>query len=123
MASTTPKILRLSSEETRSATVLRVAGEVDLLSAPSLREHLARLITDARGRSVIVDCSAVEYLDMMGVRVLEECHTRAAREGLRFVLVGSGRLVHRILTIVQLDRRIPIVDTMEDAVRTLAQAE
>jgi anti-sigma B factor antagonist len=123
MASATPEILRLSSEETPSATVLRVAGEVDLLSAPSLRERLVRLIADARGRSIIVDCSAVEYLDMMGVRVLEECHTRAEGKGLRFVLVGSGRLVHRILTIVQLDRRIPVVDTMADAVRTLAQAE
>jgi anti-anti-sigma factor len=119
----TAEVLQVSSEETASASVLHVHGEVDAFSAPLLQEQLMRRITEGRGVPVIVDCAELRYLDMKGVRVLENCHRRAERQGVRLVIVGSSPLVHRILTIVELDQRIPVVDTMGEALKALGLRE
>jgi anti-anti-sigma factor len=112
-------ILQARYEETPSALILHLRGEVDGLTAPLFREHLLRLV--GLDRPIIVDCHQLQYLDMRGVRVLEDCHREAARQGQRLVLVGSVPLVHKILTIVELSQRIPVVDSMGEALRILEQ--
>jgi anti-sigma B factor antagonist len=113
--------LELLSEETPSVSVLHVGGEVDLLSAPLLREHLMRLIIEGHGVPVIVNFSELRYLDMKGVRVLEDCCRRAERQGSQLILVGSTPLVHRILAIVELEQRIRVVATMGEALKVLGK--
>ncbi|HLW47783.1 MAG TPA: STAS domain-containing protein [bacterium] len=110
MAQGSPKILQTWSEETAAGSILHVRGEMDLSSAPFVRAELMRLV--GRGGAVIVDCSQLQYLDMSGIHVLEDCHQEAEEQGQCLVLVGSVPLVHRILTIVGLNRRMPVVDTI-----------
>ena len=69
------------------------------------------------GRPTIVDCSELQYLDMTGVHVLENCHRRAEHQGQRLVLIGSVPLVHQLLAIVELDQRLAVVETMGDALK------
>jgi anti-anti-sigma factor len=116
--------LQLSFEETTSASVLHIRGEVDLLSAPSLQEHLMRLIIEGRGVPIILDCAKLQYLDMRGVRVLEDCYLKAEQQGLQLIVVGSVPLVHEILAIVKRDQRLPlVVETMGEALKALDQQE
>lgn len=109
------------SEEIPPALVLHVAGEIDLMTAPSLQLHLTQLI--GRDCPIIVDCSELQYLDMAGVHVLEVCHRQAEQSGQRLVLVGSTPLVHKILVIVRLDQRVPLVDTLGEALEAVGQVE
>jgi ABC-type transporter Mla MlaB component len=78
-----PEILYTRSEDILSGSILHVHGEVDFLSAPSLQTEIMHLID--RGRTVIVDFSELQYLDMKGVHVLEDCHQRAEQLGQRCV--------------------------------------
>ncbi|HKX17051.1 MAG TPA: STAS domain-containing protein [bacterium] len=117
-----PPYFQISSEEIPYAAVLRVAGEVDVGSAPSLKERLMGLIVEDSPGTIVVDFQSVTFLDMSGVRVLEVCHRRAAQQGLRFILVGSAPLVHKILVIVELDKRMPLVETMGEALEMLGRA-
>jgi len=119
MAQSFPEILHTRFEDIPSGSILHVRGELDLSSAPSLRAELVRLLD--RGRSVIVDCSELQYLDMAGVHVLEDCHQRAAHRGQRLVLVGSVPLVHKILAIIRLNERMPVVDAIGEALELLGQ--
>lgn len=119
MVQFSPEILHTWSEDIPSGSILHVLGEVDLSSAPSLRTTLMGLI--GRGRPVIVDCSELQYLDMKGVHVLEDCHERAEQLGQRFVLVGSIPSVHKILVIIKLHERMPVVDTVGEALAMLGQ--
>jgi anti-sigma B factor antagonist len=114
-----PQILHTQSEDIPSGSILHVIGELDLASAPYLRAMLVRLID--RGRSVIVDCSELQYLDMAGIHVLEDSHRQAADRGQRLVLVGSVPLVHKILAIIGLNERMPVVDTIAEALELLGQ--
>jgi anti-sigma B factor antagonist len=50
-------------------TVLAVKGEVDVYSAPRLREKLVELVSQGH-RHIVVDLEAVDFLDSTGLGVL-----------------------------------------------------
>jgi anti-sigma B factor antagonist len=50
-------------------TVLAVKGEVDVYTAPRLREKLVELVSQGK-RQVVVDLEGVEFLDSTGLGVL-----------------------------------------------------
>jgi anti-sigma B factor antagonist len=72
---------------------LTVTGEVDSSSAPVLRQHLDALLDDDV-RELIIDLTAVSFLDSAGLCVLAAAHRRAVAQetGLR-VLASSGAVV------------------------------
>jgi anti-anti-sigma factor len=113
------RILDIRHETTPLAFVVRITGEIDLSSQADLRKHLMRHI--GQDRPIIADCSRLDYLDAGGTRVLEECCQEAARHGQRFVLVASSPTVHRVIAIVELNQRIPVVHIMEEAVELLTR--
>src|SRR5688572_12851975 len=61
--------LSLSTYDSGDHTVLEVGGEVDVYTAPRLRERLVELVEQG-ARHVIVDLSRVEFLDSTGLGVL-----------------------------------------------------
>jgi len=62
---------------------------------------LARHLDPLPGSSadVVIDLSAVGFVDSSGLRVLVEAHQRAEAEQRRLVLSGSSRPVRRLLEI------------------------
>lgn len=61
--------LGLEDTERNGRTVLAVRGEVDVYTAPRLRERLVELVA-AGSRDVVVDLEGVEFLDSTGLGVL-----------------------------------------------------
>ena len=62
--------LGLEVDESRPPyTVLAVKGEVDVYTAPRLREKLVELASQARNQ-IVVDLEGVEFLDSTGLGVL-----------------------------------------------------
>jgi anti-sigma B factor antagonist len=61
--------LTLATRELDSATVVAVGGEIDVYTAPKLRDKITELV--ARGHyDIVVDLEAVEFLDSTGLGVL-----------------------------------------------------
>jgi anti-anti-sigma factor len=88
---------RLSIQTTgddRQATVVAV-GEIDLAVADRLWHELDRELT--AGRTVVLDCSGVDFLDSMGLRALIKATQKADKVGARFHLAAPSATVHRIL--------------------------
>lgn len=50
--------------------VMQLAGVLDYLSAPALREQGGRLLRDSSVMACVVDCSAVEKSSSVGVSLL-----------------------------------------------------
>ena len=96
--------------------VLAILGEIDVSTAPELRD---RLLTVAQsGRTiVVVDLSGVTFLDStaLGVLVSGLKRFRAAEGDLR--LVVAGRNVAKVLEITGLTDVFRIFDTVEEAVK------
>lgn len=57
--------------------VLRVEGELDLRSAPSLSRAVASAISE-RPTRIAIDCSAISFMDSSGLATLVRAHRAAA---------------------------------------------
>ena len=88
--------------ETGPKTVVRLAGELDVMSAPDLWAVLDREMTQTP--SLVLDMSGLEFVDSTGLGVL----ARAAREcdaaDGRITLQAPTKRVRDLLALTRLDR-------------------
>lgn len=61
--------LRLEVSDQGGWSVLEVGGEIDVATAPRLREQLIALVNDQRYQ-IVVDLEAVDFIDSTGLGVL-----------------------------------------------------
>ncbi|HTF54508.1 MAG TPA: STAS domain-containing protein [Pseudonocardia sp.] len=108
-----PITVRLE-EPLPGTALLRVAGEVDMLSSPTLRDNIAAALGGAR-RRLIIDLEGVEFLGTSGLAALVEGRTSAAERNTELWLVCSRRQVLRPLRIAGLIDLFHLADTLPDA--------
>jgi len=101
-----------------ASLVIDVAGEVDLHTAPELKDELMRVI-DAGGRFVIVDLTKTTFVDSTTLGVLLGGLKRLRPEGGTVILVCGNPSIRKIFEITLLDRVFTIVDTRDEAVAAL----
>jgi anti-sigma B factor antagonist len=96
------------------AAVLRVAGEVDLLSAPELEEVVAGVLADAP-EILVVDLRAVTFFSSAGLQVLAAAHRKLAEHALR--VVSDSPVTTGPLRTTGLDTWIGIHPSVDEALR------
>ena len=111
--------LSLATRTVAEHMVLEVGGEVDVYTAPRLRERLVELV-DAGARNVIVDLGGVEFLDSTGLGVLVGAMKRLRVANGKFGLVCSKEPLLKIFRITALDQVFPIFPSVEAATSTSA---
>ncbi len=94
--------------------VLQLRGDVDVLSAPELRELLEDLLA-TEPVSLVIDLSEVNFFDSTGLRVLNDVDRRARGQQTVLSLAGLHERVLRLFQITGLDQRFAIHDSVEDA--------
>lgn len=99
-------------KEEQGATVVSLKGDVDLERSPLARKILLECVN--RGKPVLVDLSAVGYIDSSGVASLVEALQSARKKGgaLALAQVSEGAL--RVLQLARLDKIFIIHETVED---------
>jgi anti-sigma B factor antagonist len=103
--------------ETRDAgdwSIVAVKGEVDLYSAPRLKERLADLTASGRTR-ITVNLEGVEFLDSTGLGVLIGALKRCREAGGNLALAGPRGPVRKVLSITGLDKVFPLHESVEQA--------
>ncbi len=93
--------------------VIALEGEVDLYDSPRAREQIIGALHD--GEQVLVDLSAVEYIDSSGVATLVEGYQLARSRGLDFGLVGVSPAALQVLQLARLDTVFPIYGSVAEA--------
>ncbi len=61
--------LTLATREIDGATIVSVSGEIDVYTAPTLRDQITELVGQGR-HHLIIDMGGVEFLDSTGLGVL-----------------------------------------------------
>ncbi|WP_217914802.1 STAS domain-containing protein [Miltoncostaea marina] len=89
-------ILRGRLDESSGRRVYALAGEVDVSVAPGLRERLLEVAGEGPAE-LVLDLSAVEFLDSSGVRALVQVQGALAAAGGRLVLRAIPRAAMRVL--------------------------
>jgi anti-sigma B factor antagonist len=100
-------------ERADGATVVHLAGELDLYNAAAVREALLGCCAESPER-LIVDLSEVKFIDSTALGVLIEARTRMPnRRG--FLLAAPGLETRRALEISGLDRHFTVHDSLDAA--------
>ncbi len=77
--------------------VLAVTGDIDLLTAPAVRDAVLAAAAAAPGRGICLDLSGVTFLDCAGVRMLLGAGHCAAQRGCELRLANPRGIVRRVL--------------------------
>jgi anti-anti-sigma factor len=101
--------------------VVRVSGEVDMSHEEELRGELRNAVA-AEPRGIVVDLTECEFIDSSGVRALllsrEAQHPEDGDE--RLAVAASSEQILRILSVMGIDRVIPIRPTVEEAASAIS---
>ncbi|HYX60830.1 MAG TPA: STAS domain-containing protein [Streptosporangiaceae bacterium] len=110
--------LRFSMETHGNAVVVSAHGELDITSSQRFDDRLSEAA--AASDQIILDMSAVDFMDTTALAVIVTHWRRAAEEGGVFLLAGARYRYTKALWITGLADRLPMYDTVEEAVAALA---
>jgi anti-sigma B factor antagonist len=107
--------LSLSTRSVGDRTVVDVGGEIDVYTAPKLREQLVELVNEGHYH-LIVDMEGVDFLDSTGLGVLVGGLKRVrAHEGSLRLVCNQERIL-KIFRITGLTKVFPIHGSVDEAV-------
>jgi len=105
--------LTISTEDTVNGHVVKVAGELDLASAPQLSEALAEPGGDAE-QPVVLDLSDVSFIDSSALRTLLLSGRQLADAGRQLQIGPRSDVVSRVLEVTQLDQQTEAFTVLPD---------
>ena len=98
--------------------VVELEGEGDLIAAPELRRH----IDDAIGRGatrLILDLSPATFVDSTALGILVGALKRLRPRGGRIAVLCPDPAIRHVFEITGLDRVLPVVATLDEALADL----
>jgi anti-sigma B factor antagonist len=102
--------LTIRSERELEATyVVELYGELDLAGVEFVADELAR-VEESDAARILVDLSALEFVDSSGLRVLLHAAQRSAAGSGRLAFLRPQGAVARVMALTQMDSLLPFAD-------------
>jgi len=109
--------LTVNIRRQRGCAIVTPAGELDLATAPQLREFLLALLP--AHPALVINLDQVSFCDATGLGVLVGAANRAHANGASLHLVCSRTDIRRLFELTGLARRIPLARTLDEALAAL----
>lgn len=106
--------LSLKDRQEGGATVVEVGGEIDVYTAPKLREKIIDVVAGG-SYHLVVDMEKVEFLDSTGLGVLVGALKRVRAHDGSLALVCTQDRILKIFKITGLTKVFPIHASVADA--------
>ena len=107
--------LTLETEQVEGATIIVVGGEIDVYTAPRLRDKITELVAGGV-HTLVIDMEAVEFLDSTGLGVLVGGLKKVRAHGGSLQLICTQERLLKIFRITGLAKVFTIHATAEAAV-------
>jgi anti-sigma B factor antagonist len=111
--------LSVSSTEQGAVTVVHVAGEIDVYTAPLLREVLDKQVAAGR-TNLVVDLEKVTFMDSTGLGVLVGRLKLVRGQNGSLRIVSAQERILKVFKITGLDKVFHIYPTVDVAVEDAA---
>lgn len=112
------RVLTVSDRRVGDSVVLTAAGEVDIASAPRLREALLAAIRRPDAARVVLDINGLTFLGSRGLAALLGGLDEAGRLGKTLlVAIRDQSPVYRVLEVTGVDKELARFETVEQALR------
>ena len=106
--------LEIETREYGAWWVVSVQGELDIASAPRLREAVIDVVTSGHAE-VIVDLDGVDFIDSTGLGVLVGALKRTRTHGGDLRIVCASRRVLDVFDLTGLDQVFVLSGSLEEA--------
>jgi anti-sigma B factor antagonist len=106
--------LALTSRTIETFEVIEVGGEIDVYTAPRLREAIVAAIEAGHTR-LIIDVRKVDFLDSTGLGVLVGALKRVRSDGGSLDIVCTQERILKIFQITGLDKVFGLHASLDDA--------
>jgi anti-anti-sigma factor len=103
-------VLNVTEQDGGGTWVLHVSGELDLGTAPALRDALLRLLERDDVPNVLLDASGVTFADSSGLGVLLMGARRWKAEQRTFALRSPSQPLDRLLDLAGVRRAFTVED-------------
>ena len=114
------RVLDIEVTTTEDHTVCRPNGELDAYTVGQFREVLGDL---AETKALLIDLSDVPFMDSAGLGALIGGIRRTRESGGEVSVACSRPTLTRLLHTTGFDRIVPVVETVEEALEALKQAQ
>jgi anti-sigma B factor antagonist len=102
------ELLSVRSERRGDAYHVEPAGELDIATA-ELLEHELDNAQQSDAATIVLDLSGLSFIDSTGLRVVIDCNERCGGENGRLRVIAGAPAVERLLDIVGLRERLPLI--------------
>ena len=99
--------LELESRASADGAAVVVRGEIDMATAPLLRDKLNELV-DAGSTRIVLDCRGLDFLDSSGIGVLIAVRKRLGDDG-ALTLESPQAHVRKVLDLTGVSAHVEIV--------------
>jgi len=104
----------VSEQPTGLATVIRLAGQLDVDSAPTLRAAVEEML-DRQVNRIVVDLTELDFCDSIGLSTFVLAHNSCTESGGYLRLAAPSAFLLRVLSTVGLRTRLPVYRGVPEA--------
>lgn len=109
---------QVAQEAGSDCAVYRFVGELDALTAPHLRQVLARMASSPKA---VIDLSEVVFIDSTGLNALVGGIRRIRECGGQVAVSSSSPQVRRLLMLTGFERIVSLADSVDEAAEKLGE--
>ena len=102
-----PLRLEVDVRNEGTTSVVAFAGELDLTTAESARDHVDRLVRDG-ACSVVVDLAGVTFIDLSGLHAIEAMSRAVRRAGGELAIRRPPRMLQRMAEVIGISERLDL---------------
>ncbi len=111
--------LHLSSERRDGSVVIVIRGDLDIVTSRQLDQYLSQARREHR--HVILDLGAVDFMDTSSLAVIVDHWKKSVAAGGTLALARPRYRYTKTLWITGLAHRLPLYDTVEEAIKAIPQ--
>lgn len=115
--------MEVSTERKGNTVIARISGRIEGRPAAEELEERLSGATRPGDRRLVLECRETAYVSGAGLRTLMVLMRRNEAAGIRMVACALPEPVRTVFEVSGMDRAIPVVDTLEEALRGEALEE
>jgi anti-sigma B factor antagonist len=106
--------VRVSSEQSGDAMIVRAEGELDLHTAPTLQAEIDSAL-ETKPPRVVVDLSGVDFMDSTGLSVIVATVAAMREQGGEVRVVTGADKITKVFTLTGVDQQVGLFGSLEEA--------
>jgi len=110
--------LELKIRKSDEIYIIDVNGDMDLYNSYKVKELVAKMV-DKKVQKIVINLQDGEYIDSSGIGALIYIYSSTKKLGIKFLIANVHGSVKKVIELTKLMSYLPIVTTVEDAVKKL----